>query len=261
MNAPIASPTHQTYAELQRAYDHFNRSLFDGQLPPCLITLQREKRSYGYFSAGRFARQDGALTDEIAMNPVYFAVVPLVETMQTLVHEMCHLWQHHFGQPGRGRYHNEQWAARMESIGLMPSSTGKPGGRRTGDHVADYAIEGGAFLRACEQLLTQAFRLSWYDRFPPIDLVRSGQSSMGMRLAATVGGGSVPAASIPAMADLVLAADVAAAGGTGAAPVAVNRSNRVKYRCPCAKAVWGKPGLKLICGDCGGGFEALGLAA
>ncbi|EAA4127232.1 sprT domain-containing protein, partial [Salmonella enterica subsp. enterica] len=47
-------PTQQTYEELQVAYDHFNEALFDGSLPPCLITLQREKKTYGYFSAERF---------------------------------------------------------------------------------------------------------------------------------------------------------------------------------------------------------------
>lgn len=74
------NPTHQTYSELQHAYDHFNQALFAGELPPCLITLQREKRSYGYFSAKRFSNAEGVFTDEIAMNPTYFAVVPLVET-------------------------------------------------------------------------------------------------------------------------------------------------------------------------------------
>ena len=36
-------------------------------------------------------RTRGETVDEIAMNPTYFAVTPLVETMQTLVHEMAHL--------------------------------------------------------------------------------------------------------------------------------------------------------------------------
>ncbi len=170
-----AAPTRVTYSELQQAYDHFNARLFGGQLPGCLITLQREKRTCGYFSAARFASLDGGTTDEIAMNPTYFAAVPLIETMQTMVHEMCHLWQHHFGTPGRGRYHNEEWASKMEAVGLMPSSTGQPGGKRTGDMMADYALSGGRFLEVCAELLTSSFQLSWYDRFPAEDHVRLGQ--------------------------------------------------------------------------------------
>jgi len=37
----------------------------------------------------------------------------------------------------------------MESIGLMPSDTGEPGGKRTGQRMSDYPIEGGAFYLQC----------------------------------------------------------------------------------------------------------------
>lgn len=69
-------PTETTYDELQIAYDYFNENLFDSQLPDCLITLQREKKTYGYFSPERFVSLNGDKTDEIAMNPAYFAVCP-----------------------------------------------------------------------------------------------------------------------------------------------------------------------------------------
>ena len=80
-------PTRETYSELKQAYEHFSQRLFDDALPHCLITLQREKRTCGYFSAARFASLDGSTTDEIALNPAYFAAVPIIETLQTLVHE------------------------------------------------------------------------------------------------------------------------------------------------------------------------------
>ncbi|MCR6481001.1 SprT-like domain-containing protein [Variovorax sp. ZS18.2.2] len=264
--SPSSFPTQQTYGELQLAYDFFNESLFDGKLPSCLITLQREKRTCGYFSAKRFVNTRGEMTDEIAMNPAYFAVVPIVETMQTLVHEMCHLWQHHFGTPGRGRYHNEQWAARMEGVGLMPSSTGQPGGKRTGDHMADYAIEGGRFLKACADLVTRAFTLSWYDRYPAAEHVRFGLASHATTLAATFGGGATPLAASAAMAIMMQggAAGVAGMGsvggvigavGAGDTAAAANKSNRAKYACACGFQVWGKPGLKILCAECMAPFE------
>src|SRR5699024_9851145 len=46
----MMKPTSEAYDELQIAYDHFNEHLFNNALPQCLITLQREKRTYGYFS-------------------------------------------------------------------------------------------------------------------------------------------------------------------------------------------------------------------
>lgn len=255
-----STPTRETYGELQEAYDHFNRVLFSGELPPCLITLQREKRTCGYFSPERFAHVDGTMTDEIAINPSYFAVVPLLESMQTLVHEMSHLWQHHFGKPGRGRYHNEQWASKLESIGLMPSSTGQPGGKRTGDHMADYPIKDGLFLQACASLLTSDFKLSWYDRFPALEHVQHGQSSMAMLYDASVGGGVVPAAANAALASSIEpggrgggARPGAAAGVDGQA--STSKSTRTKYACSCGVQVWGKPGLHLVCGECRERFE------
>lgn len=77
-------PTEEAYAELQAAYDFYNDHLFASQerLPACLITYQREKRTMGYFSQARFIRRDGIKADEIAMNPDYFAVIPLVEILQ-----------------------------------------------------------------------------------------------------------------------------------------------------------------------------------
>lgn len=239
-------PTVETYAELQLAYDTFNRRLFDNQLPECLITLQREKRTYGYFSAERFGNRQGDTVDEIALNPTYFAVVPLVEIMQTLAHEQCHLWQHHRGSPGRGRYHNGEWADKMESIGLMPSSTGQPGGKRTGDAVADYAIEGGLFLQVCRELLTQDYKISWYDRFATPEVVKAGQSSFGLSLDLPASGASIPATSGIKLA--ITSADTPTPAGAG------NKSNRSKYTCSCDISVWGKPGLNINCGECAQAF-------
>lgn len=245
-----SQPTPEAYAELQRAYDHFNDRLFGRTLPGCLITLQREKRTCGYFSKARFANLDGLLTDEIALNPAFFAVVPLVETLQTMVHEMVHQWQAYHGSPGRGRYHNDQWADKMESIGLIPSSTGQPGGRRTGDHMADYAIEGGSFLQACSDLVTDAFKISWYDRFPATEHVQAGLATPAVNLSPAVGGGQPPAASMAVAASLVLSQN-----GVPGMLDAPDRSNRVRYSCSCRINVWGKPGLRLQCLECGCQFS------
>jgi len=104
----------------------------------------------------------------------------------------------------------------------MPSNTGEPGGRRVGEQMTHYIIDGGPFDRACADLLTTEYTLSWFDRFPPVDPVpveRGGCASSGAL-----------AAVAPAIKE--------------------NGSNRVKYRCPsCSSQVWGKPELKLVCGE------------
>lgn len=171
----MEKPTRQTYACLQKAYDFFNRELFGRKLPHCLITLQRERSTYGYFSGSRWANAKGEVTDEIALNPAHFATRSLEQVMSTLVHEMVHLWQHHFGTPGRRAYHNKEWASKMESIGLNPSATGLTGGKRTGDRMTHYITVGGAFEAAVAKLLDEGFEISWLDR--AVGSARGGQDT------------------------------------------------------------------------------------
>ena len=204
-------PTQETYSALQTAYEHFNQELFDEALPECLITLQRkEKRVHGYFWSQRFEEiGSGQRTDEIAMNPQHFKSREMIEVLSTLAHEMAHQWQAHCGTPSRKAYHNHEWGDKMESIGLMPSNTGEPGGKRTGQQMTHYIIQGGLFERVCASLLSDGFRLAWGEITADI----------------TVDPGTK-------------------GGGKG-------KTTRVKFTCPgCQANAWGKPTLKLICGDC-----------
>jgi hypothetical protein len=158
------APTELQYGALQRAYDHFNNALFAGRLPSCMITLQRQARTLGYFSPRKFiALQGDARTDEIALNPAHFHQRTPLETCSTLVHEMMHLAQEHFGKPAKGRYHNKECAAGMKAIGLHPSSTGEPGGAETGDHMSHYIIPGGPFALAYEAFERTGATIVWGD--------------------------------------------------------------------------------------------------
>jgi hypothetical protein len=209
-------PTEATYHALQAAYDHFNWELFGGILPCCLITLQRRgRRTHGYYSPERFGEIDGIdRADEIALNPQHFLHQPMQETLSTLVHEMCHLWQHHFGKPTRGAYHNREWAEKMKEIGLHPSSTGKKGSKEVGQQMDHYIVEDCPFDVAAEALASHGFRLAWGELAGRIDGGEDDESDQG--------------------------------GGEDK-----NSSNRLKYTCPaCDVNVWGKPSLHLICGEC-----------
>jgi hypothetical protein len=158
------SPNRQ-YITLAAAFDFFNRRLFQGQLPPAIITLQRKAGSHGYYSAGRFEGRDhDRETDEIALNPGTFAGRSDRDILSTLLHEMVHHWQAHFGKPGRGRYHNEEWADKMESLGLVATHTGQPEGRRVGQRMTHYIVIEGPFDLACKELFAGGIRLEWQSR-------------------------------------------------------------------------------------------------
>jgi len=161
-NSTRPSITAAEYGTLQDAYDHFNVALFGGTLPQVLITLQRRGRARGYFCRKRFQRRDKGPEHihEVALNPDSFTGRSDEEILSTLVHEMVHVWQQEQGHPGRGRYHNREWAAKMHAIGLMASTTGKPGGAVTGDSVSHYVLQDGLYVPACRRFL-QRYRLMW----------------------------------------------------------------------------------------------------
>lgn len=204
-------PTHEVYGELLDAHEFFNKGLFDGKLPDCIYTLQRKARSYGYFSCNRFANGRGVVRHEIALNPSFFFSRTERGVLSTLVHEQAHLWQQEFGVPGRGGYHNRQWANQMIAIGLYPSSTGEPNGRELGDRMSHYIVDGGAFDLACSDLLKSGFQLSWLETTA---LSRQQPPTTSRAVKGTTG-------------------------------------NRWKYTCPlCKFNAWAKPNATVICGEC-----------
>ena len=149
--------------QLDRAYDWFNKHLFGSKLPSCLVTLQRKKGAYGYFSPRRFESKFGSgVRDEIALNPDEFSRSDK-EVLSTLVHEMVHLWQECFGAPGRGRYHNLEWANKMLEIGLRPIANGNEQ-KMTGDKVTHRIVDGGLFDTCYGKLRSQGFVLRWVSK-------------------------------------------------------------------------------------------------
>lgn len=171
-----AAPTAQTYGGLTQAYDYFNKALYDGKLPPCLITLQRHKGAYGYFAPQRFGTRNGkTTTDEIALNPTHFAERDERDILSTLAHEMSHLWQARFGTPSRGGYHNKEWGADMKRIGLHPSSTGAEGGKETGQKVSHYIIKGGKYDVAYAALKAKGIGELYVDRWDDTEAAKKAK--------------------------------------------------------------------------------------
>lgn len=241
MAAP--SPTREFYDLLQRAYDFFNEHLFDGVLPPCLMTAQREKNTMGFFSANRWASPGGTQAHEIALNPAYFAQHAVIEIFQTLVHEQCHLWQHEFGQhKSRRSYHNKEWAEKMRAVGLMPSHNGEVGGRSTGQRMSDYPLPDGVFLQACSDLVGGGFRIPWVDRH-----AAPKQACQIRTHDESVADDSTEAALLFTNVSTLIPDLVP----TASLHLAARTKQKMRYHCQgCHTNLWGKPGLDVICGRC-----------
>jgi predicted SprT family Zn-dependent metalloprotease len=265
------SPTNQTYQSLLYAYNFFNQALFDTTLPPVVFTYHRQNRVMGYASFERWVNQEKQFVDEIAINPEYFAKFPLMEICQTLVHEMCHIWQAHHGKPGRRGYHNQEWADKMISIGLMPSSSGKPGGNKTGESMMDYVLLDGKFLRSSRRLVRKGFAFPLLDRYPifrhevPIVAFDDNDNPIDLDNRFEVREKHAQPMSAKREDNLILAPETPeltsfeTSWSDNKEPMQITavttrprtKSGRVKYICKsCQTYVWAKRGLNIGCLDC-----------
>lgn len=151
-----SQPTEVQYQAFVELFEHFNHGLFSGRLPQPMLVFSRRKMVHGHYVPGAW-RGERDLADEISLNPDRFMDTDPDDFASTLVHEMCHQYQHHFGRPGRGAYHNAEFADLMEARGLVTTSTGGEGGARTGQRIDHLIVEGGRFAVAFQEVGARAF--------------------------------------------------------------------------------------------------------
>lgn len=147
------------FQAFQNAYEYFNYHLFDDKLNPVILNFSRNKKSHGFVAPYRWGNltptgsveeeftSDDFVVHELTLTPTTLARIPIL-VYSTLVHEQCHIWQIDYGKPSRNGYHNKEWANKMESVGLIPSNTGEPGGSRTGQKMTHYIESGGKYEKA-----------------------------------------------------------------------------------------------------------------
>ncbi|MBZ9715804.1 hypothetical protein [Deinococcus multiflagellatus] len=216
----MSLPTALTAKDHERAYAYFNAGLFDGALPPCLITLG-SGRFKGFFRANAFRHiQNHTHVDEIGMNPT--AYTNLEDYLSTLVHEQVHLWQEHFGTPSRPPFHNREWANKMLEIGLKPSCAERGKSHRETGRKMDHAIvHGGPFELAFQDLLRTDFVVTYvHEPHPPRRAYESDE-------------------------------DEEKAQQQEEERKRKKRESKTRFTCPaCHQNAWAKPEAKLACGEC-----------
>ena len=228
-NTPLPAPTEEQFTALNHAYNYFNEHLFEGKLPGCILNFSRKKNTHGFLAPERWRRVDekNKYIHEISLTPITF-YRPLKEVFSTLVHEMVHLWQWEFGKPSRNGYHNKEWALKMESIGLIPSNTGKEGGKKTGQQMTHYIKPDGVYEVTFERIPTSyllPFTSLEGDLFQAALAKREGNEGEDIRRSEM-------------------------------AKKYRPSPKKTKYSCHnCGFNVWGKPNLSLICGSCRNNYE------
>ncbi len=146
--------TPQQFNTLEDLFTFYNEKLFAGSLPYCLVNLSRHRLTAGFFIEKNWQSVTGETKHEISINPDTMGAGDMF-WHSTLVHEMVHMWQFEFGKPSRYNYHNKEWALKMMDIGLMPTSTGQPGGKPIGQNMDHYAMEGRGFQQAFNSISDQ----------------------------------------------------------------------------------------------------------
>lgn len=205
--------------QLEKMYHTLNTDLFGGELPTPIITVQSKPGTYGHCSCAKVWKNKG--TEQYEMNIAAEALsVEIEEVLDTLIHEMIHLYCREKGiqEVSRGgKYHNGRFRALAEEKGLVCVKAGQYGWNTVGqgnDRLIEYALEKG-----------------WSE----IKIAREG----------------LPGIRVPA--------GGAAHSEPGTAGGERRPSSTRKYQCPkCGNSVRATKSVNLICGDCMEKMEVVG---
>jgi len=223
----IDTPTCVSAENYDSAFAYFNFQLFGGALPAVHFTLSASKRYAGYYRHAYFVNEKGERVDEIGMNPEAFQDID--DYLSTIVHEMCHQLQQLTGTPGKGGYHNRQWANSMMDVGLKPINLENEK-RQTGRKITHEIVAGGRFDVACKALLATQFKIRWLRGEPVAD---TGTEDDEQR------------------------ADREEEEQKAKDRKEKKLKSKTPYHCPsCLFKAWAKPQAKLVCGDCMQHMEA-----
>ena len=111
--------------ELYWFVDFFNIAFFrNTPVPTPVLTFEKANlKSLGFY---RIGLNDWAVRNQINLNKIYLDR-PLSETLQTLVHEMVHSWEHEYLQTKERThnwYHKTKFREKMGEIGIETDNAG-----------------------------------------------------------------------------------------------------------------------------------------
>ena len=133
-------------SQLEHIYSNLNIDFFDGELPTPIITVQSKPGTYGHSSVAKVWRRQEDSTYELNIAAEVLNY-PIEETIDTMLHEMVHLYcrEHGIKEVSRGgKYHNGQFKAIAEAHGLTCYRCGQYGwNTKPGDNLVAYALEKG----------------------------------------------------------------------------------------------------------------------
>lgn len=139
--------TSRLAGQLETLFRKLNDSFFDGQLEMPIITIQSTPRAYGHYSVSPIWTVKGEeLKHEINIGAGTLDR-DIEYTVCTMLHEMCHYWNDTVLNvqdcSRQGTYHNKQFKATAESVGLIVTKSEKYGYAHTApsDSLIEWILE------------------------------------------------------------------------------------------------------------------------
>lgn len=201
----------RTVSQLEHMYNAINTDFFQSALPVPVITVQSKPGSFGHSSVAKVWKrsEDHAYELNIAAEVLTY---PIEETIDTLIHEMVHIYCRENGikeVSRNGSYHNKKFKEIAEAHGLTCFDAGKYGwNTKAGDNLIEYALSKG-----------------WSE----FEIVRSSLSPLWAPPSSSTGASPAPSP----------------------VPSGKRPSSTRKLVCPCCKqSVRATKKVNIICGDC-----------
>lgn len=127
--------TSRLAGQLEKLFRLLNADMFDGQLEEPIITVQSTPRAYGHYSVSKVWTVNGEESKHEVNIGAGTLDRSLEYTVATLLHEMCHMFNDtvlNIQDCSRGgTYHNKQFKATAESVGLIVTKSDKYGWAHT----------------------------------------------------------------------------------------------------------------------------------
>ena len=133
-------------SQLEHIFNTLNGDFFEEALPVPIITVQSKPGTFGHCSVAKVWRRSEERTYELNVAAEVLNY-PIEETLDTMLHEMVHLYCRENGikEVSRGgRYHNGKFKEEAEKRGLECFPCGNAGwNTRPTDRLVEYALNKG----------------------------------------------------------------------------------------------------------------------
>ena len=143
--------TSRLAGQLEKLFRMLNDDMFGGQLEQPIITIQSTPRAYGHYSVSKIWTVNGEEQKHEINIGAGTLDRDLEYTVGTLLHEMCHMYDDtvlNVQDCSRGgTYHNKQFKATAEAVGLIVTKSDKYGWAHTApsdaliEWILDHDIE------------------------------------------------------------------------------------------------------------------------